>query len=82
MIIIYGKKNCPSCKAAVQLCDTKQLDYEYHDIDEEKITAEYLIEKSGISNLKSVPQIWSNRMYIGGYTQLEHYASNVRQLNS
>ena len=81
MIEIYGKKNCPQCKAAVELCESRSLDFLYHDIEEENITKEMLVEKSGTPGIRTVPQIFAGRLYLGDLTELRKYLSNIKQLN-
>lgn len=81
MIVIYGKDGCPNCKAAIQLCEMNGLPYEYHDIILEHIDSQVLVEKAGGAAIRSVPQIWNNDLYVGGYTNFKSYLNNFKQLN-
>lgn len=81
MITIYGKKNCPHCKSAVEFCAKNDLVYEYHDVEEEGITSEFLVERAGVAGIRTVPQIFAGRKYVGGYTGLVKHISEMKQLN-
>jgi glutaredoxin len=66
--ILWSKYHCPHCDQAKQLL--KQYGYE---IDERKIgdgyTKEELLES--VPTAKSVPQIFIDEEYVGGYTELK-----------
>lgn len=67
--IIWSKYNCPYCDQAKSLL--KQKGYE---IEERKIgdgyTKEDLLEE--VPNARSVPQIFLEGEYVGGYTELKN----------
>lgn len=67
--IIWSKYNCPYCDQAKSLL--KQKGYE---IEERKIgdgyTKEELLE--AVPNARSVPQIFLEGEYVGGYTELKN----------
>lgn len=71
-IIIYSKPNCTFCEQAKNLLTIKGYTYEERDITNIK----HLVElKNLIPDVKTVPQIYINNQYIGGFTQLKEYLS-------
>lgn len=66
--IMWSKYSCPYCDQARQLL--KQKGYE---IDERKIGDGYTKEEllNAVPNAKTVPQIFLNDEYVGGYTELK-----------
>ena len=67
MIKIYSTTWCPSCRAAKSLFDSKNIEYDEINIEEEGISREQLKELTGGH---TVPQIVVNDVSIGGYDQL------------
>lgn len=66
MITIYGTSVCKWCKAAVSLAEAQGLKYEYRSIDENE---QFYTELKALKpDVKTVPQIWWDNRYIGGYT--------------
>lgn len=80
---IWTKPNCPYCVKAKNLFNVKGVEYTEVIIGMENVGApattflesnqrlesrEALLEKA--PNAKTVPQIWLNNNYIGGYTEL------------
>ena len=59
MIKIYGTRTCSYCIRAKDLCSVN------------KKAKQLLLE----NNYKTVPQIWDDENYIGGYTDLVKYVS-------
>jgi glutaredoxin len=70
MIEIYGKANCGYCEAAKALCNTRELKYNYYQLDEDFTRAEVLEMFPGA---KTFPQIKVNGSAIGGYDKLGSY---------
>lgn len=68
--LIWSKPDCPYCIMAQQLLTQKG-----YDIDERKIgfgwNREQLLES--VPTAKTVPQIFLDNTYIGGYTDLKKY---------
>lgn len=73
--IVFGKDTCPYCQKAKALLDEKKVDYTYHNVIKDSASLYRLIPhtKKNIGNKTPVtlPQIWINGEYIGGYTELE-----------
>ena len=66
--ILWSKYHCPYCDQAKNL-----LRYRGYDIEERKIgdgyTKEELLE--AVPNARTVPQIFLDGEYVGGYTELQ-----------
>lgn len=69
-IVIYGKPNCKFCILAKELVQrTENTVLEYIDIQEKGIGAEELSKIVGVT-VKTIPQIFIDGVYIGGYQEL------------
>lgn len=72
-IEIYGFGNgCVYCDKAVDLLNDKGLEYTFKDIKTDMDLRNELQEVRGLDSLKgqTVPQVFINDVYIGGYTDL------------
>jgi len=69
MFVVYSKENCPFCVKAVKALDFMEKQYVKYDIEKDKGACE--IFKQG--GFKTVPQIYHNDEYIGGYEELADY---------
>ncbi|NVK43029.1 MAG: GrxA family glutaredoxin [Oceanospirillaceae bacterium] len=67
-ITIFGREGCGYCHRAVQLCQSQALNYRYIDIHAEGISKADL-EKTIGKPVLTVPQIFSGKRHIGGYTE-------------
>lgn len=67
---IYGAEWCTFCKSAVQLCEQRNIEFDYIDIDE---TANLRSLEERIGNkVRSVPQIFLNGdLVTDGYKGLQ-----------
>lgn len=70
MIEIWGKANCPSCMSAKLLCETRNLDYIYKQLDIDFSRDDVLEEFPGA---RTFPQIKVGGDKIGGYEKLTSY---------
>jgi len=70
--IIYGKSNCPFCELAKQELTLQGIPFDYIDLKEIGKTA---AEVTG-RKVNSVPQIYINGKYVGGYDQLIAYLNS------
>jgi len=68
MIVLYTKDNCTYCDQAKALLKLKGLEYREINIKDDQ-ALDYLLSL----NLKTVPQIWFDNEYIGGFKQLEKH---------
>ena len=64
---VYSKPNCPSCERAKLLLDLKECLYEVKDASDPEIKEELL---ALVPNARSVPQIFEDDIYVGGYEEL------------
>ena len=67
MYKIYTQNNCGYCVAAKNLLDRKGEQYEEIHL-EDNPDAKNKLKQNG---LRTVPQIWLDEEYIGGYVELE-----------
>jgi len=70
MITIYGKPSCPYCTKAKSLCESRDLDYEYKQLDVDFTRDEVLETFPGA---RTFPQIIVSGTKIGGYDKLGTY---------
>lgn len=82
VVHIYGRKEpaCPFCQAAEKLCHDMGYNWEYHDYSKGEWTKASLAEKRGCTEneISTVPQIFINEEFIGGYDQFFDYVSSNR----
>ena len=77
MIKIYGTKTWSYCIRAKDLCTVNNLPFIEINISENEEAKQMLLE----NNYKTVPQIWNDEEYIGGYTDLVKYVSGKGTAN-
>lgn len=65
--IIYGKPNCPNCEMAKAFLNSKGIAFDYIDIVALGKTA---AEVTGRDDVRSLPQIYLEGEYIGGFDKL------------
>lgn len=66
--IVWTKDLCNYCTAAKSLLTVKGIDYEEKKVGRE-YTREQLLE--AVPNARTVPQIFLDGKYIGGFTELK-----------
>ena len=66
-VTIYTSFYCTYCRRAKRLLDKKQVDYKEIRLDEDPEKREELVESL---NWRTVPMIFVNKQFIGGYDQL------------
>lgn len=67
-VIIYGKTQCPYCDKAKALCEQRNFDYTYKQLDTDFDREEMLEE---FPAARTFPQIIFNGVKIGGFDALE-----------
>ena len=72
MYTIYGQPGCPYCERA-KTAVMNRYDYEYIDISDSAAAQFYIKETLGA---KTVPQIFLDGEYIGGYENLMVHLSS------
>jgi glutaredoxin len=70
MIEIWGKPSCPYCERAIALCESRNLNYVYKQLDVDFTRNEILENFPGA---RTFPQIVVGGTKIGGYDQLGSY---------
>lgn len=78
MIYIYGKDNCYWCNEARMLAKRYGLEYEYKNTTYEIYRTE-MFEK--VPEAKTVPQIFWDDRYIGGYNEFTQEIENTLGAN-
>ena len=66
--IVIGRETCSFCKAALRLLQDKRLPFEFHDISE--YDKKSLLWKKKPKTHLTIPVIFHNNKYIGGYKEL------------
>ena len=74
MIKIYGGVSCSYCESAKSLCKTRNLSFEYNDVGDVS-PAEWL-KKIGFVP-RSIPQIFVDDEYIGGFSEFKTYLESA-----
>jgi glutaredoxin len=74
---VYSKPNCPFCVRAKKLLDEKGIGYtEESAVDKRDELIERVKAATGAAP-RTVPQIWLNDTYIGGYNELVEHFKNA-----
>lgn len=68
--IVWSKDQCPYCDQAKNLLNLKGIIYEERNINK-NWTREQLLD--AVPMARTVPQIFLDDTYIGGYTDLKQY---------
>ena len=68
--IIWSKENCPYCVQAKALLTQKEFEIEERNINKDW-TKKQLLE--AVPNAKTLPQIFLNNKYVGGFTDLRKH---------
>lgn len=74
MITIYGHERCGWCYKAKKLAEQYNLKYEWKDTDDDEVLNDL---KKQLPSIKTVPQIWWDGRYIGGYESLATEVENT-----
>ncbi len=70
---VWSKDMCSYCEQAKQLLTTKGIEFEERKIGKEW-TKEQLLE--AVPTARSVPQIFLDDQYVGGFTELRQKLNN------
>lgn len=71
---IFSKDNCAYCTKAKNLLTSLNIDYTEHKIGRDLTREDFL---AIFPNVKTVPQIMINGVYIGGYDDLLKWKEEV-----
>ncbi|MDN2482572.1 glutaredoxin family protein [Vibrio agarivorans] len=82
--VVFGKATCPYCVKAKKALDEAGVEYIYHDVVKDSAALYRMIpEVKAIIGEKTpvtVPQIWLDGQYVGGFDNLEkHLIDNTPQ---
>lgn len=69
--VVYGKTNCSYCDKAIKLLNYNKIEYQYLDIHRGDGILDQL--RGLLPAVKTVPQIWVDDVYVGGYDDLVAY---------
>ena len=74
MIEVWGKENCVFCSRAKSLCETRQYEYTYKQLDVD-FTREQVFEV--FPNARTFPQITVGGKAVGGYDEFIKYLEDT-----
>lgn len=74
MITIYGHTRCGWCTKAKNLAEQYGLEYQWKDTDDQENLNQL---KKDLPSVKTVPQIWWDNRYIGGYDKFSAEVENT-----
>ena len=66
-VVVYSKAQCPYCKMAKELLQSRNIAFEEIRVDLDNSKLEEMLR---LSNKRTVPQIFINDKSIGGYDDL------------
>jgi len=73
--IVWSKDGCTHCDQAKNLLKSKGINYEERNIMGDTWTKEQLLE--AVPNARTLPQIFVDGNYVGGFTELRKYLLEV-----
>ncbi len=71
--LVFGRPNCLWCEKAMDLLDDQTIEYRSTLVEEHRLQ---LVD----NGFTTVPQIWHNGQYVGGYDDLVKYLNNRRSI--
>ena len=74
MVTIYGTSRCNWCEKAKELATQYNLQWEFRNVENEHFYDELKVLRPAI---KTVPQIFWNGEYIGGYEKFANEIENT-----
>lgn len=82
-VVIFGKDTCNWCDRAVELAYQYGLEVTYKSLDDRFVGEQYVNELKQLAEsqsltIKTVPQIWWNGKYIGGFNEFASEIENTR----
>ena len=77
--LVYSKDGCGFCDAAKALLEEHDISYIEYNLSKHPEKREELLEAASRENVvpRTVPQIWLNNKYIGGYDKLSLFFSSI-----
>lgn len=77
---IYGHQACGFCRQSQIALQANFIQFDYIDINKENINLDDLSQKVG-KPVNTVPQIFYNDLYLGGYQALMEYLRDRDMIN-
>ena len=74
---VWSKTNCPFCKMALEELGKREFSIHVKYIGQNGITKQDLLNE--VPTAKTVPQIFIEDVYIGGYTELMKYFTSQQK---
>ena len=71
--VVWSKNQCPFCDQAKSLLKMKEIEFEERNVSKDW-TKEQLLE--AVPTARTIPQIFINDKYIGGYDKLVEWIDN------
>lgn len=68
--VVWSKDACPFCVQAKALLESQGIDFEERNVSRDW-TKEQLLE--AVPNARTLPQIFLDQQYIGGFTELRKH---------
>lgn len=81
---VFGKKNCPYCVRAKEVLRSKMLEFTYKDVVEDEVffmQMDNSVKAATGKSAETVPQIFVDDRYIGGYDELVEYFNQQEDIN-
>ena len=73
MYFMLSRPDCIWCDKAKELMQKKGVDFEVHSIYDHPMTVRLMLR----GQLKTAPQIWYNKEYVGGYKDLVNHIEGI-----
>lgn len=70
-VVVWSKENCFYCHMAKGLLESEGIEFEERNIESGKWSRADMLE--AVPDAKTVPQIFYDDKYIGGFTELQEY---------
>ena len=80
--VVYGGKGCKWCCKAEFLLEDNELKYDYYDVEKKFGSKKAFFDEfsSRTNNKRTIPVVFVNGKFLGGYTQLEQFVINNETL--
>ena len=73
MYFMLSRPDCIWCDRAKELMQKKGVDFEVHSIYDHHMTVRLMLR----GKLKTAPQLWYNKEYVGGYKDLVNHIEGI-----
>ena len=79
---VYGKKTCPNCDRAKMLLKNNNYEIEYVQLDDDNMRQAFYerMTKELGGPVMSVPQIFVDDKYIGGYNEVSKFINDNKKV--